>query len=165
MKRWLSLLVPLSVVCSTANAANAIVNVGGSAGNAFTPQTVTVNVGDTVTFVNKGGSHNVVADDNSFRCARGCDGTPNGSGNISNANWVSNVVMTKTGNIGYFCEAHGQPGAGMFGTIKVNGVSPPPPPPPPGADTIPTLSGNLLAALIGLIAATALGVFGVRRRR
>src|SRR4051794_10367020 len=41
----------------------------------FDPPNQTVNVGDTITWVNLGGAqHNVHADDNSFRCANGCDG-------------------------------------------------------------------------------------------
>ena len=41
----------------------------------FTPRELTVHPGDTVTWVNQGGFHNVTADDGSFRCAEGCVGT------------------------------------------------------------------------------------------
>ena len=64
----------------------AIVNVGG-ANQAFAPQTITINVGATVTFINKGGTHNVVADDNSFRCAHGCDGDGPGGAGVGGRNW------------------------------------------------------------------------------
>ena len=52
---------------------------GYSLTGCFTPSQLTINVGDTVTFYNYAGSyftgpHNVVADDRSFRCAKGCDG-------------------------------------------------------------------------------------------
>ena len=45
----------------------------------FTPAVLTINVGDSVHFYQYAetlftGPHNVVADDGSFRCARGCDG-------------------------------------------------------------------------------------------
>ena len=45
----------------------------------FSPSQLTIHVGDTVEFLgyadsNSTGDHNVVADDGSFRCARGCDG-------------------------------------------------------------------------------------------
>jgi plastocyanin len=101
--RWWLWLV---LSTGSAHAANVIVNVGG-ARLLFSPQTVTIQVGDTVTFVNKGGFHNVVADDNSFRCARGCDGQPNGNGNPSNSNWVASLTLNTPGTIGYFCEVNG----------------------------------------------------------
>ncbi len=40
----------------------------------FSPNNLTITAGDTVTFHNLGGAmHNVHADDDSFRCAAGCD--------------------------------------------------------------------------------------------
>src|SRR3954451_13658970 len=109
MKRCLSLFALCAAfLCANVAANTVIVNVGGSAGLVFSPPTITVNVGDTVTFVNKGGVHNAVADDGSFRCARGCDGDGhNGSGNASNSNWVASVTMDTAGTVGYFCEVHG----------------------------------------------------------
>ena len=62
----------LLAVCLPAAAATHTVNVGP--GLSFTPSTLTIVAGDSVRFTNKGGLHNVKADDNSFRCARGCDG-------------------------------------------------------------------------------------------
>jgi plastocyanin len=105
-------------------AAPHLVNVGPPQ-NSFVPQSLTINVGDTVTFVNKGGQHNVVADDNSFRCAMGCDGDGHGgSGTPSSAPWTATVTFSTVGDVGYYCEIHGQPGAGMFGTIHVNATTP-----------------------------------------
>ena len=102
-----------------AQAAVSIVNVGGAT-QVFMPKTVNIHVGDTVKFVNKGGVHNVVADDGSFRCAHGCDGDgQGGNGGASGSNWVVTLTFTQAGTIGYFCETHGMPGGGMFGTIKV----------------------------------------------
>jgi len=149
-------------ITAGAQPATAIVNVGGMT-NTFSPQTVTINVGDNVTFVNKGGFHNVVADDGSFRCARGCDGDGNnGSGNASSSNWVASVTFNDAGTVGYFCEIHGMPGVGMFGTITVIGAAPPPPPPP---DPTAVPGGNasfyaLLSCALALVAAARL-----RRRR
>jgi plastocyanin len=101
-----------------------LVNVGQPL-NSFTPQTLTITVGDTVTFVNKGGEHNVVADDNSFICAMGCDGDGHGgSGKPSSAPWTATVTFSTVGDVGYYCEIHGQPGGGMFGTIHVNATTP-----------------------------------------
>lgn len=133
-----------------------IVDVGGSQ-LAFDPQFVTITAGDSIAFINKGGLHNVVADDNSFRCAHGCDndGT-DGSGALSHDNWVAVVDFPDPGTFGYFCEAHGQPGQGMFGTITVladSGVtqSPIPVSPVPAANKpseIVLLLTMTLAALV-----------------
>jgi len=157
-RRLLSFL--LLALASSADAATFIVNVGGSK-NAFNPQTVTIDVGDTVTFVNKGGDHNVNADNGSFRCARGCDGDGmGGNGNPSNANWVASVTLGTAGKVGYFCETHGMPGGGMYGTIIVQGQNPPPPAkkPVPGG-------GFLLYASVAMLLAVAAALSLRRRRR
>jgi plastocyanin len=102
-----------------------IVNVGGTQPPAFAPQFITVVAGDTVTFVNQGGNHNVVADDGSFRCSRGCRGDAQGdTGAPSTAHWVVSLTFDKAGTVGYFCEIHGAPGSGMFGTITVRESTP-----------------------------------------
>jgi len=157
--RLMPLLCLLSAALSANAGANAIVNVGGSAGNAFSPQIVTVNVGDSVTFVNKGGFHNVVADDGAFRCARGCDGDGHGgNGSASSSNWIATITLTQAGTVGYFCEIHGMPGSGMAGSIVVQGGTAPPPP----AEPVPTLDARVL---LGLGAGLLVLAFGVRRRR
>ncbi len=94
----------------------------------FTPRSLTINAGDTVTFTNAGGGHNVRSDDQtSFRCAQGCDGN-GGNGNISSALWSFTRTFSTPGTVGYYCEAHGSPnGSGMAGSIIVNAVTPPPP--------------------------------------
>ena len=49
------------------------VTVGGN-NDMFSPSTLTINAGDTVTFTEVSGSHNVVSDTAGlFRCANGCD--------------------------------------------------------------------------------------------
>jgi plastocyanin len=106
-------------------AATFIVNVGGDSPPTFSPQTITIQKGDTIAFINRGGLHNVVADDSSFRCARGCDGKPGGNGNTSGSNWVASVTFNTLGTIGYYCEQHGAPGQGMFGTIHVQAPTTP----------------------------------------
>ena len=40
--------------------------------NTFFPRDLEIAAGDTVTWVNIGGRHNVAATDGSFRCANGC---------------------------------------------------------------------------------------------
>ena len=84
----------------------------------YEPATLAIRAGDSVRFVNVFGFHNVVADDDSFRCANGCDGQ-GGSGAPSSALWTATVVFAQPGTVGYYCEAHGAPGSGMVGTIVV----------------------------------------------
>lgn len=123
MRRFPIRIVALlfSVSCAAhAFAATHIVNVGGSTPPLFAPQLITIAVGDTVTFVNQGGNHNVVADDGSFRCSHGCRGDAQGdTGAPSAAHWVVSLTFDTVGTIGYFCEIHGAPGSGMFGTITI----------------------------------------------
>ena len=95
---------------------------------AFSPTPLTINVGDTVTFTNLGGTiaaHNVHADDNSFRCANGCDGDgTGGNGNPSSSNWSFTLTFTTPGTVKYHCDNHVS--MGMVGNIIVNAVTPPP---------------------------------------
>ena len=87
----------------------------------FTPSTLTIHVGDTVTFTNVGsGFHNVAADDGSFRCARGCD-ADGGDGNPSATVWNATVTFNTPGHIRYICDAHHS----MVGTITVEDSAPP----------------------------------------
>jgi plastocyanin len=125
----------LGLGASPAMAANFIVNVGvnaaGAQANSFTdagsnssPAVTNARIGDTVTFNNIGtspGFHNVVSDTGAtrFRCANGCDGVGSGSGDPSAANWTATISLASVGTINYFCEVHGGPGVGMFGTINV----------------------------------------------
>jgi len=129
-----------------ADAATRYVDLGG-AGGAFSPQFLTVEAGDSITFINNGGNHNVVADDGSFRCAHGCD-ADGGNGNASTDFWVATITLSTPGTVGYFCEPHGSPGAGMYGSIEVLAPAAPPPPRPAPA------GGWLFDLLLGLTLAT-----------
>ena len=121
-----ALLLTALLSSAAAHAATVLVIVGGN-GLAFSPQTIDIDAGDTVTFLNFGGLHNVVADDGSFRCAHGCDNDGHGgSGAPSSQPWQVSVAFPDAGTVGYFCETHGAPGTGMFGTINVLGPQPPP---------------------------------------
>jgi plastocyanin len=95
----------------------------GSAVLMFNPSNLTINVGDTVTFTNAGGLHNVAADDGSFRCAGGCanDGQ-GGSGDPSDDLWRSTVAFNQAGTVNYHCDVHGS--MGMTGSITVQGTAP-----------------------------------------
>ena len=102
----------------------------------FNPANITIDAGDTVTFTNVGGiqvAHNVHADDNSFRCANGCDGA-GGNGTPAFNTWSSTVTFTKAGVVKYHCDEHGN--MGMDGTITVNSVA------AAGQNVVPGISGN-----------------------
>lgn len=82
------------------------VSVGGN-GNVFSPSQLTITAGDTVTFHNLGGFHNVVDNAGTFRCANGCDGVGTGSGTPSGATWSSTLQFNTPGTINAHCEVHG----------------------------------------------------------
>ncbi|MBL8299730.1 MAG: hypothetical protein JNN30_15445 [Rhodanobacteraceae bacterium] len=105
-----------------AGAANHVVLVGGG-GNGYSPSSLTIQAGDTVTFRNAGGFHNVVADDGSFRCSVDCEREGYGlsnSGAPSSSSWSQTMTFNLPGEVGYYCSVHGGPGgAGMAGKIIV----------------------------------------------
>jgi len=118
------LLALLVVVTFRASAASYTVDVGPGGDFIFVPPTLTINVGDSVTWRSDGGglhAHNVVANDGSFRCADGCAGE-GGTGNASAAPWSFTRTFTNPGTVDYNCEVHRN--AGMTGKIIVNGTSP-----------------------------------------
>lgn len=85
----------------------------------FTPSDLTILVGDSVTWTNEEGFHNVVADDGAFRCADGCDSN-GGNGDPASTPWAFTLTFNDPETIAYFCEVHGGAGgSGMSGTIEV----------------------------------------------
>jgi plastocyanin len=75
----------------------------------FTPAQLTINAGDIVRWTNNAGTHNVVADDNSFT-----------SGPVSSSAWVYEFTFNVPGTNPYYCQLHGGPGgSGMSGVIFV----------------------------------------------
>jgi plastocyanin len=85
----------------------------------FTPNDLTINVGDTVHFVNNQGFHNVVADDGAYS-----------SGNPANAPWTFDHTFSSPGVFRVYCAVHSGPGqditTAMNARITVNGTAPPP---------------------------------------
>ena len=80
----------------------------------FKPANLTVNIGDTVKWINTSkGLHNVIADDESFS-----------SGDPSMEEWTFVNVFLKKGNNPYYCSIHGSKGGfGMSGSILVKSKS------------------------------------------
>jgi len=101
-----------SLLCAlAARADDASVSVSN---NIYSPQHVTVLVGETVTWTRVAGFHNVLADDASFRCAAGCDQT-GGNGNPS-MSWTTATFRFHAPDLDpYHCEVHG---LGMNGTVR-----------------------------------------------
>lgn len=83
----------------------------GSGGLKFTPNDLTIQVGDTVHWTSTGGTHNVVADDGSFT-----SGSPGSNINFSKTFNSAAVVL-------YYCDQHSSPGqninTSMNGRITV----------------------------------------------
>lgn len=109
--------------------ANTDVTVGGGS-NTFSPKTVTVSQGDTVTWSNAGGFHNVKFDDGSFTTT------------LSSSAWTEPRTFPTAGTYRYYCEAHGGPdGVDMSGTVVVVPPSGTTTPPPGGGGGGPPGSG------------------------
>ncbi len=120
----LPLLTFFSFICAgPVWSANHQVTVGGGT-NTFSPNNLTIAVGDTVTFTNAGGFHNVVSDAAGFRCATSCTGA---GGNASSAAWTATVTFNTAGTFPYYCDVHGAAGSGMSGSLTVEAppVTPP----------------------------------------
>ncbi|HEX4496200.1 MAG TPA: Calx-beta domain-containing protein [Thermoanaerobaculia bacterium] len=105
-RHYLAAALILAAAALPASAATVKVTVGG-ADLVFTPQTVSIQTGDTVTWTNAGGGHNVASDDGSFSNA------------VSGSAWTFSHTYTAAGTFGYHCSVHGSPGSGMFGTVVV----------------------------------------------
>ncbi len=126
-------LFTLALLLATAAAwgANVNVTVGGQTSGgygygtndvlAFSPSSITINAGDTVTFTNAGGTHDVASDTPGlFRCANGCDGA-GGNGDMSSAAWSATVTFNTPGTFGFHCENHQS--MGMVGSVTVKAVT------------------------------------------
>lgn len=113
------IVATLGLFSASAFAANHNVTVGGAT-LTFSPSTLTIAAGDTVTFTNAGGFHNAESDPGavtSFHCSDACGTSP--VGDASSNLWSSVVTFPTAGTVGYHCHIHGGPGQGMFGTITV----------------------------------------------
>ncbi|MEP7008801.1 MAG: Calx-beta domain-containing protein [Acidobacteriota bacterium] len=109
----------LGLLLAPAGAGAETFTVRSLSNDTFVPSNLTIQVGDSVQFLNQGsGFHNVIEDGGAFRCAEGCDGQ-GGSGDPSSAGWSFTLTFDTAGTIGYYCDVHGSPGVGMIGKIQV----------------------------------------------
>ena len=124
-------LAPLAAAAATAAAALAVVpalaadqGVTATGGNKFSPATVTIDVGDQVTWTNAG-FHNVHFDDGSYQQPK-----------VPNDQWeTESRTFDAPGRYTYFCDAHGH---GMSGTVVVRDPNAPTPTPTPTPSATPT---------------------------
>jgi plastocyanin len=106
----IGVLVAVLLQAAPSQAANQTVTANPSL--QFTPNSVVINQGDTVTWNNAGGLHNVHFDDNSFIMPA----------SPSTSAWSVNRTFTAPGMFRYYCQVHGSPnGGGMSGVVWVNG--------------------------------------------
>jgi plastocyanin len=88
--------------------------VTASSSNTFTPSSVTVFQGETVTWNNTGGFHNVKFDDGSYTQPPSPQSAP----------WTVSRTFTTPGSFRYYCEVHGGPGGvGMSGIVNVTAAT------------------------------------------
>jgi plastocyanin len=96
------------LAASAASAATAQITLTNTPANMFSPQVVTIRKGDSVRWNNVAGTHNVFADDSSFT-----------SGSVAAAPWNYTHQFDTVGTFGFYCQPHGGPSSGMFGTVVV----------------------------------------------
>src|SRR3954463_1178858 len=109
--RWqgIGVLAMLLVLAAPAQAADQTISATPS--NRFIPPSVTVDLGDTVTWNNTGGFHNVAFDSDTFVQPNPASGSP----------WSVSRTFTKPGTFRFYCQVHGGPnGLGMSGAVTVN---------------------------------------------
>jgi len=119
-------LAVVVTVAGGARAANQTVT-ALSGPNRFSPSTVTINQGETVTWNNGGGLHNVQFNDGTYEMPT----------NPSSSGWTVSRTFSTPGTFAYICRQHG---TSMSGTVIVLPAAPPPGPPapaPPGGNPPP----------------------------
>jgi plastocyanin len=107
-----SVFAAVLTACPAALANNQAVTLDLS--NTFTPSTVTVFQGETVTWNNTGGFHNVKFDDGSYTQPASPQSAP----------WTVSRTFTTPGSFRYYCQVHGGPGGvGMSGIVNVTAAT------------------------------------------
>ena len=135
---------------------------------AFQPSTVTISVGESVTWVHNDGSvpHDVHALDGSFDSNPNCPQNPN---TCMTEGDTYTQTFDSPGTVAYLCDVHG---SAMSGTVVVQGDGGTAPPPGDGGTTPGELpSTGPAAPVLGVVAVGAILLvgglallWGVRRR-
>ena len=108
----------LAAVVLPASAADQTVRANSD--DTFSAKTVTITAGDTVTWHNDGGRHNVRFDDGSYVMPA----------SPSTSAWTVSRTFNTPGTFTYYCVQHQD--VGMTGTVVVNAAPGTPPPTNPG---------------------------------
>lgn len=106
-KSWIFCLIAVVHV----GAAGQTTHMIGVTSNVFTPDEITINVGDTVLWTNTAGFHNVNGTQATYPL------NPESFGNSTGTGWTYSHVFTVSGEYDYQCDPH--VGLGMVGTITV----------------------------------------------
>ena len=108
MKKSLFLLLSICYLSVNAQTSHLV----NTSGMSFSPDSLTINVGDTVTWINTGGFHNINATLVTFA------NNPEGFGNgVASAPWSFQWIFTIAGTYDYQCDPHAP---GMSGVIMAN---------------------------------------------
>ena len=119
MKKISTLLIALFLVCNLSDQSSYTVNSGNFY---YTPQILTVNLGDTVHWLNDGGFHNVNFDINAMTGASYNNPVSFVSTPTNDVEMYSHV-FTVAGSYEYDCSVGSHAANGMVGTIIVNSSS------------------------------------------
>ena len=111
MKKIVSFLVLFFISIYSFSQINHVVN---TVLNSFSPSNLTIAVGDTVTWVNTGGTHNVNGNQSTFA------NNPSSFGNSLGSGWIYSYVFSIPGTYDYQCDPHA--GMGMVGSILVQNI-------------------------------------------
>ena len=112
MRRCLLIGVFLGALTAAPGALAANQTVNATPSLTFSPNSVVINQGDTVTWNNTGGLHNVNFDDGSYTMPA----------SPSTSAWSVTRTFNTPGMFRYYCQVHGGPnGSGMSGVVWVNG--------------------------------------------
>lgn len=131
------------LIVGAANAADRAVTIDGFA---FKPDSVTVTVGDTVTWTNQDGvPHTATADDGAWN-----------AGSIAGDGGTASVTFSAAGTFAYHCNFHG----GMSGSIVVEAAAGSQPATDVAPASDPTRPASAGALLLGLLAALGLAALG-----
>ncbi len=107
MRYKILLFTILFSYCATSQVNHSIVG----SGMAWSPDVLTINVGDTVTWTNSSGTHNVNGTTTTF------SSNPESFGNSIGTGWTYEHVFSIAGTYDYQCDVHSL--SGMTGTITV----------------------------------------------
>jgi plastocyanin len=108
MKHFHMLWLPVAVMLTHTAFSTSHTILVGQPTDQFSPQTLTIDLGDTVIFTWSSGSHTVVSDDGSWTTFP------------LNSAGSQMVILSSAGDYFYHCGVHGGPQTGMWGKIVVN---------------------------------------------